>query len=225
MPPKENSTLSQWRSNFFTGLAIVMPAVISVMAVLWLFGNVSNLTDKLLFFLPKTLTHHDKGTGEMFWYWSCAAFALAVLMVCLVGRYGRFYFGQKMIEWTDHALMRIPLLNKIYGTVKQVNESFSNNKTSFKQVVLVTFPHPLARSIGFVTGEQHGLGPETLISVFIPTTPNPTSGFLILVPESQITKLDMTVADGIKFIISLGAISPDHAAPAIASLVPKSTPK
>ena len=230
MPPKENSPLSQWRSNFFTGLAIVMPALISVMAVIWLFGNVSNITDKLLFFLPTTLTHHPdeqgvKGNGPMYWSWSCAAFAMAILAISFIGRYGRYYFGQKMIEWTDRALMHIPLLNKIYSTVKQVNESFSSNKSSFKQVVLVSFPHPQARSIGFVTGEQQGLGPETLISVFIPTTPNPTSGFLILVPQSQITKLDMTVADGIKFIISLGAISPDHAGPSIASMIEKTAPK
>jgi uncharacterized membrane protein len=100
-------------------------------------------------------------------------------------------------------------MNKIYGTVKQVNESFSSNKSSFKQVVLVAFPHERSRAVGFVTGEQPGLGEERLVSVFIPTTPNPTSGFLILVPEKEITKLDMSVADGIKFIISLGAISPE----------------
>jgi uncharacterized membrane protein len=101
-------------------------------------------------------------------------------------------------------------MNKIYGTVKQVNASFSSNKSSFKQVVLVTFPHPRSRAVGFVTGEQKGLGPEKLISVFIPTTPNPTSGFLVLVPESEIINLEMSVADGIKFIISLGALMPEH---------------
>jgi uncharacterized membrane protein len=116
----------------------------------------------------------------------------------------------------DTALLRIPLLNKIYGTIKQVNESFSSNKTSFKQVVLISFPHKDSRSIGFVTGEQRGLENQKWISVFIPTTPNPTSGFLVLVRETEITKLDMTVADGIKLIISLGAISPD--APGLAAL-------
>jgi uncharacterized membrane protein len=102
-------------------------------------------------------------------------------------------------------------MNKIYGTIKQVNESFSSNKSSFKQAVLVAFPHEGSRAVGFVTGEQAGLGGEKLLSVFIPTTPNPTSGFLLLLPQSEIIKLDMSVADGIKFIISLGAISPDHA--------------
>ncbi|MGA2174198.1 MAG: DUF502 domain-containing protein [Verrucomicrobiota bacterium] len=221
MPLSDTSYLKRWRANFFAGLAIVMPAVISVGVLVWIFRNVSDMTDTLLFFLPTSWTHvrkPDGGLGAIEWYWSWVALALAVFLICLAGRYGRNYLGRKTIEWLDNAIMRVPLMNKIYGTVKQVNESFSSNKSSFKQVVLVSFPHPRSRAVGFVTGEQGGLGPEKLVSVFIPTTPNPTSGFLVLVPESEIIKLDMSVADGIKFIISLGAIAPDHAGQAIAVL-------
>jgi uncharacterized membrane protein len=124
--------------------------------------------------------------------------------------------------------MSIPLLNKVYGTVKQVNESFSNNKSAFQQVVLVPFPHPGSRSVGFVTGEQQNPGGEKLISVFVPTTPNPTSGFLLLLPESALVKLDMSVADGIKYVISLGAISPGQprqAAPSLPLPKPDTTPE
>jgi uncharacterized membrane protein len=120
------------------------------------------------------------------------------------------------VEWLDHALLRVPLLNKIYLTIKQVNEAFTSNKSSFKQVVLVEFPRPGQRAVGFVTGEQNHAfhdGHEKTISVFIPTTPNPTSGFLILVPEADVTKLDMSIADGIKFIVSLGAIPPEPSLP------------
>ena len=224
MPPNVNNFLVRWRANFFTGLAIVLPAVISVAVVLWLFQNVSNVTDKLLFFLPASWTHVKMPNGEpggMYWYWSWFALLLTVVLICLAGRYGRNYLGRKTIEWIDRALMRVPLMNKIYGTVKQVNESFSSNKSSFKQVVLVTFPHARSRSLAFVTGEQKGLGAEKLISVFIPTTPNPTSGFLLLVPESEIIKLDISVADGIKFIISLGAITPEYAGHSISVLPPE----
>jgi uncharacterized membrane protein len=219
MAQKENDPLAQFRANFFTGLAIVMPAVISIAVVIWLFRNVANLTDYLLFFVPRQTTHAEAGRGEMYWYWSLCAFVFAIVLVTLIGRFGRNYFARKALEWMDTALLRIPLVNKIYGTVKQVNESFSSNKSSFKQVVLVTFPHKESRSIGFVTGEQRGLDSHKWISVFIPTTPNPTSGFLILVRETEITKLDISVADGIKLIISLGAISPD--APHLAALKPK----
>jgi uncharacterized membrane protein len=154
----------------------------------------------------------------MFWYWSYVALLVAVLLICMVGRFGRAYLGRKAIQWSDRALMSVPLLNKVYGTVKQVNQSFSSNKSAFQQVVLAPFPYPGSRSIGFVTGEQHTPSGHKLISVFIPTTPNPTSGFLLLLPAETLVRLDMSVADGIKFVISLGAISPGQARQAIPAL-------
>jgi uncharacterized membrane protein len=221
----ENSVLNRWRRNFLAGLAISMPGIISVAVVVWLFQHVANVTDWLLIFLPTSLTHADGGKGKMYWYWSCVAFLLAVFIICMIGRFGRDYLGRRAIKWTDHALMSIPLLNKIYGTVKQVNQSFSNNKSAFQQVVLVPFPHPASRTIGFVTGEQKHLGAEKLISVFIPTTPNPTSGFLLLFPEDVLVKVDMSVADGIKFVISLGAISPGQESQAMPGLPPDDRPR
>ena len=158
----------------------------------------------------------------MYWYWSLAAFGLAVVLVSLVGRLTRYYIGKKMVEMLDHVLRRVPLFNKIYLTIKQVNEAFTSNKSSFKQVVLIEFPRAGQRAVGFVTGEQDGAfqqGAEKTISVFVPTTPNPTGGFLLLVPESEVTKLDMSVAEGIKFIVSLGAIPPEP------PLVPRPLPK
>jgi uncharacterized membrane protein len=208
---------ARWRANFFTGLAVVLPAVISIAVVVWLFGTVSNITDTLLFFLPKELTHKDGGGGPTHWYWSLVALLVAVLFIGLIGGLARNYLVKKIIQAVDMLLLRVPLLNKIYGTIKQVNEAFSpGKKSSFKQVVLVEFPRPGQYSLGFITGEQTQevqLKTKTqVVSVFVPTTPNPTSGFLVLVPESDLTKLDMPVADGIKFIISLGSISPEFVA-------------
>ncbi|MGA3181393.1 MAG: DUF502 domain-containing protein [Verrucomicrobiota bacterium] len=223
----ENSLLNRWRRNFLAGLAITMPGVISLAVVVWLFRNVANVTDTLLFFLPKKLTH-PPGSETAYWYWSYFAFLLAVSLICLVGRFGRDYLGRRAIKWTDKALLSIPLLNKIYGTVKQVNESFSSNKSSFKQVVLVPFPHAASRAIGFVTGEQITLGNEKWVGVFVPTTPLPTSGFLLLYAERDLVKLDMSVPDAIKFIISLGAISPGNpgaALPPAQSADQESAPK
>ena len=221
MPLDDNNILNRWRRNFLAGLAISMPGIISIAVVVWLFQHVSNVTDKLLFFLPRDWTHAGGADGKMYWYWSCAAVLLAVFLICLLGRFGRDYLGRQAIKWADKGLMSVPLLNKIYGTVKQVNESFSNNKSAFQQVVLVPFPHPGSRSIGFVTGEQQNLGAEKLISVFVPTTPNPTSGFLLLLPERALIKVDMSVADGIKFVISLGAISPGQSGQALLALPPE----
>ena len=188
---------------------MVLPAVISVALLSWLFGNISNITDKLLFFLPAKRTHD--ANGAVIWYWSLLALVIAVLLVCAIGRLTRNYIGEKFIDLADRLMLRIPLLNKIYGTVKQVNDAFASNKSSFKGVALVPFPHQGSLSLGFITSEQ--TSPKTgekLICVFVPTTPNPTAGFLVFVPEVDVTRIDMSVADGIKLIISLGAISPDQ---------------
>ena len=208
----KKTLLAQWQANFFTGLALLLPAIASVIVVAWFFRSVANITDLLLFFLPSELTHRNGGQGEMYWYWSAAALALAVILISLAGKLTRYYIGKKLVELLDHGLLRVPLLNKIYLTIKQVNEAFTSNKSSFKQVVMVEFPQPGQRAVGFVTGEhgegfQGGVGKT--VSVFVPTTPNPTSGFLILLPESAVKKLDMSVAEGIKFIVSLGAIPPE----------------
>ena len=149
--------------------------------------------------------------------WSVVALALVIFLVSIVGLLARYYMGKKLIESVDTSLLRVPLLNKIYGATKQVNDAFiSGDKTSFKTVVLIEFPRAGTYSVGFLTSEQRGeiqmKTRERVVGVFIPTTPNPTSGFLILVPESQVTRLEMSVADGIKFIISLGAISPEFPA-------------
>ncbi|MGA3284521.1 MAG: DUF502 domain-containing protein [Verrucomicrobiota bacterium] len=219
---EQKSLFARWWSSFLTGLAVTLPALLTLAALKWLIGTISGMTDLLLFFLPRSLTHeslvypHD-GKGQMLWYWSLVALALAVVLISAAGVLARYYIGKKIIDWSDRALMRVPLLNKFYGTIKQVNEAFAGNKHSFKTVVLVEFPGPGNYSVGFITNEQQGevqkMTGQNLISVFIPTTPNPTSGFLILVPEEKVLKLKMSVADAIKYIVSLGAISQESTPP------------
>jgi uncharacterized membrane protein len=210
----KKSFFARWRSSFFTGLAVTLPAIVSIAAILWIFKTVSNLTDLLLFFMPKDITHEANGAGPMHWYWSLVALLLAMTLISFVGLLARYYIGKRIIEWLDTAMMHVPLLNKFYGAIKQVNEAFAGNKSSFKTVVMVEFPSAGIYSIGFITSEQHDevqqRTKERVICVFVPTTPNPTSGFLILVPDNKVTKLDMSVADGIKYIVSLGSISPEH---------------
>ena len=135
----------RWRANFFTGLAIVLPAIISVGVIFWLFFTVSSITDTLLIFIPKKITHagggNGPGSGQMYWYWSVVALLLAIILTMVVGLLARNYLGKKLIEWVDSSLLRVPLLNKVYGATKQVNEAFtSGSKTSFKTVVMIEFP-------------------------------------------------------------------------------------
>lgn len=206
-------TWMKWRANFLTGLAIVLPAVVSIAIFRWVFGTVSNVTDLLLFFVPRSLTHENDGTGPMLWYWSLAALVLAVLLVTVVGRAARNYIGRKVIEAIDNLFARVPVLNKIYGVIKEVKDAFSSStKSSFKQVVLVEYPRKGLYAIGFLTSDdvpepEVRLG-RKLDGIFIPTTPNPTSGFLIMVPEEEVIHLSMSVPDGIKYVISLGSVVP-----------------
>jgi uncharacterized membrane protein len=211
----QKSIFARWRANFWAGLVIVLPAVISLAVLRWLFGTVANITDTLLIFVPAIFTHHDQGNGPMYWYWSLAALILAAGLISIVGLLARYYFGQKVIEWVDTALMRIPLLNKIYSATKQVNDAFSaTNKTAFRTVVLVEFPREGVYSIGFITSDPHAevqaRTGQKVACVFVPLTPNPTSGFLLMVPEDKVIKLEMSVPDAIKYVISLGAILPDN---------------
>jgi len=219
----KKSLFARWRASFLTGLFIVLPGIITLAVVKWFFGTVSSFTDALLFFLPhfldpKAVYENGEG-GPMFWYWSLLALVLAAVLIALVGVLARYYIGKRIIEWLDSLMMHVPFLNKFYAAIKQVNEAFAGNKNSFKTVVLVEFPREGIYSVGFITNEQHGevqqKTREKVVCVFVPTTPNPTSGFLILVPEEKVTKLDMTVADGIKYIVSLGSISPGLTPPTI----------
>lgn len=210
--------MTRWRRNFLAGLAVLLPTFVTLAIIKWLFGTIASITDLLLFFLPLTLTHADAGKGPMYWYWSVAALLLAVFLVALVGQLMRYYIGKRLMAWFDGVMLRVPLLNKIYGAIKQVNEAFTTNKkTAFKTVVMIQFPRAGIYSIGFLTSDQNAevqaRTAEKVVCVFVPTTPNPTSGFLVLVPESQVTKLEMSVADGIKYIVSLGSIAPEFVPP------------
>jgi uncharacterized membrane protein len=212
----KKSFFARWRASFFTGLLIVLPGVITLAVVKWFFGTVSSFTDSLLFFLPTTITHENAGTGSIHWYWSLLALTVAVGIVSLVGGMTRYYFGKRLIAWADNRMLRVPVLNKIYGTIKQVDEAFtSGKKSSFKTVVLVEYPREGIYSVGFITSEQANEVEQKTgkkcVCIFIPTTPIPTGGFLVIVPEEKIIKLDMSVADGFKYIISLGALAQEHA--------------
>jgi uncharacterized membrane protein len=212
------SIFARWRASFFTGLLIVLPGVITFAVVKWLFGTISSLTDLLLFFLPTTLTHKNDGAGPVHWYWSVLALLMAAVIVSVIGVLARYYIGKRLIAWADGLMLRVPVLNKIYGTIKQVDEAFSSGKkSSFKTVALVEYPREGIYSVGFITSEQadevERKTKQKCVCIFIPTTPLPTGGFLILVPEEKVIKLDMSVADGFKYIISIGAISNEYTLP------------
>ncbi|MGH8024360.1 MAG: DUF502 domain-containing protein [Limisphaerales bacterium] len=210
---EQKSVFTRWRASFLTGLAVILPGALTLAVVKWLFGTVASFTDSLLFFVPATVTHD--ATGHILWYWSLIAIAMAAVAVTLIGILARYYIGKRLIDFADGLMLRVPVLNKIYGTIKQVDQAFtSGKKSSFQTVVLVEYPREGIYSVGFITSEQtdevYDKTNKRCLCVFIPTTPIPTGGFLIIVPEDKVIKLDMSVADGFKYIISLGAISQER---------------
>ena len=193
---------------------MVLPVAVSIALVIWLFGAISNSTDSLLLLAPKDWIRN--GEGSLHLYSRVLALLVALLLVGVVGRLERYYFGKKLIHGVDAILMRVPLLNSLYTGLKQIHEAFTSSKaSSFKQVVLVEFPRPGLYSLGFITAannpEAQMKTQKPLLCVFVPTPPL-TSGSIVLVPESDVVKLEMSVTAGLKFIMSLGSVSPAYPA-------------
>lgn len=205
----------RWRANFVAGLILILPGVVTLALLVWMFGTTTKLTNLLLFPIPREWKFVNGQNGDIWWFWSLAALGIAAILVALIGQLARYYMGKRIIAMFDSLMLHMPLLNKIYGTIKQVNEAFSSDRrSSFHTVVLLEYPRKGVYSIGFITGEQNQeiqmRTKEKVVSVFVPTTPNPTSGYLVVVPERELTKLEMPVADGIRFIISLGSVAPGY---------------
>ena len=136
---------------------------------------------------------------------------ITFILLILTGALVTNYLGSRVVSLSERLLAKIPLIRSIYGTVKQAASAvFTTNSKAFKHAVLVEFPRKGALSIGFQTNDHFPQAPgsEKHITVFVPTTPNPTSGFFVILPETEVHPLDMSVEDALKMIISLGVINP-----------------
>jgi uncharacterized membrane protein len=185
---------------FVTGLLVVTPLWGTYLILKGLFVSLEGVLGNLLashtsFYIP--------GLGIV---------ALAVLLL-LVGMLATNIFGRKLVTAWEHLLKQVPVVKTIYQVLKAVVDTFSiHNREQFSRVVLVEFPRKGQYSIAFVTGITKGeiqqITPERLINVYVPTTPNPTSGYFLFVPENEIIPLTMSVEDGMKMIISGGMYTP-----------------
>jgi uncharacterized membrane protein len=144
------------------------------------------------------------------------ALILFVVFTIFVGRVTRLVAGKRMVSATESLITHVPLLNKTYGFMKEISSTvLSGKKTMFQRVVLVEFPRAGMYTIGFVTndtgGEIKGKMREMVISVFVPAAPNPTSGILLFIPRGELIDLEMSVAEGMKMVISCGSVEPLYA--------------
>lgn len=199
---------------FVTGLLLVAPLAVTIWAlvkIIDLVGSVFSpwIAAQAATYLPTELAN-SKLLGLV---WDLIGAFIVVLLVTLLGWLSRHFLAKYLLAAGDRLMGEIPGVSAIYGTVKQIVATFGEQgRSSFSKVVVVEFPRPGSWAIGFLTNtapsEPAARAGEELWSVFVPTTPNPTSGFLVLLPRTQVRELEMSVADGMKLIISGGAISP-----------------
>ena len=199
---KTRSPIKRW---FFTGLILLVP----LMVTFYIFMNVVSSMDNLIHLIPyawqpdQLLGFHIPGLGVLF----------TLIIVLITGMLGTSFIGRWVVRTGESVVERIPLVRAGYGALKNVLETvLRDNQDSFRRVVLVEYPRKDCYALGFVSGTGHGevqqATKENVLTVFVPTAPNPTSGFLLYIPEKDTTPLSMTVEDGMKCVISAGVITP-----------------
>jgi len=194
------------RKYIIAGLLVWLPLAATVVIV----KLVVDLLDKIILLLP------PNWQPETVLGFSIPGFGiiLAIFILLITGMLAANLFGRRLVALWEAILNRIPLVRSIYNSVKQISTTIlDSNGKSFRKVVMLQYPRKGIWSIGFLTNEDVSTEIESLsddlVAVFVPTTPNPTSGFIIMAPREDITELDMTVEEGFKFIISMGVITPD----------------
>jgi uncharacterized membrane protein len=193
------------RKYFITGLLVWIPLAITV----WVFHLVIGTMDQTLLLLPEDWRPHSlfgfhvPGSGVI----------LTVVVIFVTGLLIRNMVGNYILRIWEGILNRIPIVNTVYNSVKQVSDTlFSSNGNAFRQAVLVQYPREGSWTIAFLTGVPGGDVKNHLkddyVSLYVPTTPNPTSGFFLMVPKSEVIELEMSVDAALKYIVSMGVVAP-----------------
>jgi len=211
--PANPPTPSRWlrlRNAFVTGIFLLAPVGVCALVINFLIKNVGDPASQIFFgWVEGGPMVSPAGT---FILSACSILIVAILVTAL-GYASHYLFGRWLLRLAERFILRVPIMSQVYQTSKQIVDTFhSQQKSGFDKVVMVQFPRVGLYSIGFITkpaeGEVREKTGEDFVNVFIPTTPLPTNGFLVVCREAELIRLDMSVADGMKLIISGGAIVP-----------------
>ena len=197
------------RKYFITGLLILVPLAITV----WVLNLIIGTMDQSLLLLPESwrpealVGFHIPGLGTI----------LTLLIIFITGLATRNFIGRQVVSLWEGLLTRIPVVKSIYSSVKQVSDTlFSSSGNAFRKAVLVQYPRQGSWTIAFLTGVPGGEVKNHLqgdyVSLYVPTTPNPTSGFFLMVPRADTVELDMSVDEALKYIVSMGVVAPEQQA-------------
>ena len=200
------SFFSRLRGWFLTGLPVTSPVLLTVY-IIWLFVDIIDgwVTDLMPPAFRDTIYTSIPGVGLI----------IGVVAITVIGAVAAGFFGRWLIRIGENLLNRMPIVSTIYGASKQILETvLTSQSDAFRDVVLVEYPRKDLWVIGFVTGGTKGevstAIPDETVNVFVPTTPNPTSGFLLFCPKSDLKYLDMSVEEAVKLVVSGGIVTPPH---------------
>lgn len=199
------TTKKTLKTYFLTGLLVLVPLAIT----LWVLGLVIGTMDQTLLLLPASwqpdawLGVHVPGLGAL----------LTLAFIFVVGLLTQNFIGQTLMKWWDWLLRHIPIVGPLYTSIKQVSDTLlSSSGNAFRKALLIEYPRAGSYTIAFLTGTPGGDVARQLdgdfVSVYVPTTPNPTSGFFLILPRAGVVELDMSVDAALKYIVSMGVVSP-----------------
>ena len=187
------------KGKFFAGLFVVIPVGITIFILKFLFNFADGILGTYLDSLFSLFSHreaHIPGLGMI----------TGAVVIYLAGLLATNYLGTRLFHWGDELLSRIPLVKSIYSSSKQLTKVFREGKTSYRRAVFVEWPRPGVRAIGFVTAEVERDG-QRLVVVYVPTMPNPTSGFALFFREDEVFESGMSVEEAVKFVVSGGMVA------------------
>ena len=190
---------------FITGLLIWVPLAITA----WVLSLIAGAADQTLRLLPESVRPQALLGVNI----PGAGIALTLLIILTTGLLAANFIGQRLVSWWEQLLARIPVVSSIYNSVKQVSDTlFSSSGNAFRKALLIQYPREGSWTIAFLTGKPGGDVANHLkddyVSVYVPTTPNPTSGFFLMLPKRDVIELDMAVDEALKYIISMGVVAP-----------------
>ena len=198
---KKKSLFVKFRNYFITGIVVLIPIGITLYLTLFFIKISSNL-------LPKEINPNNYLPYNI----PGLEILISVFLITFIGWLSLSFLGKKLLEIFNNILKRIPILRTIYSAIEQMTETFTKSGNNKKNVVLVEYPRKGSWAVGFATKENTGLisdkTKKSLVNVFIPTTPNPTSGFLLMFPKEEVIYLDITFEQASKFIVSAGTSDP-----------------
>jgi len=209
-----SNLFKHFRRKFGGGILIILPLFITVWILSFLFSLIDSWITPSLIKLLTVLNVPFINTIQARVLIPVIGIILLVFFLYLLGLLGSNYFGKATVKLFEERILRIPFIKSIYGSSKQILDAFSSSgEKGFRNVVITEYPRKGMYALGFLTSEKghylKGVAEEEMITVFLPTTPNPTSGYFVFVPKKEVIFLDMSVEDGLKMIVSGGIIRPD----------------